>query len=229
MAAHNIDEIIIAIPSASGNQIKRILSFCDQTTAKVQIVPGIYEILEGKVDLGKLREVQLEDLLRREPVRSIRTCARSPVGQDGVDHRRGWFHRFELARQVARFRPKTLVLFDISENNLYQIQHDLKDEYFQLDLHTVVGSIRDWHKLEAVFSRFRPDVVYHAAPTNTCPHGRPSGGSGEEQCLWHLQRGAGGDRVWCKTLCHDLHRQGHQPHQCHGSHQTHRGDDRPSG
>ena len=170
VAAHNIDEIIIAIPSASGNQIKRILSFCDQTTAKVQIVPGIYEILEGKVDLGKLREVQLEDLLRREPVRIDQEHVRGHLsGKTVLITGGGGSIGSELARQVARFRPKTLVLFDISENNLYQIQHDLKDEYFQLDLHTVVGSIRDWHKLEAVFSRFRPDVVYHAAAHKHVP------------------------------------------------------------
>lgn len=166
-----IDEIIIAIPGAAHGQIKEIIDICHRTSAKVHIIPGIPEIIEGKVNLGDIREVQIEDLLGREPVRlDLNSIANSLHDKVVLITGGGGSIGSEIARQVAKFQPRQLILFDVYENNVYDLQQELRHNYgTDLNLIVQIGSIRDRERLEQLFSRWNPDYVFHAAAHKHVP------------------------------------------------------------
>lgn len=166
----NIQEIIIAMPSIDRREIKEIVGICNQTHCKLRILPGIYELIDGKVSVKRLRDVKIEDLLGREPVK-VNLDEISGYIKDRVVLVTGGGGSIgsELCRQIAGFKPKELLIFDINENNVYDLEYDLKTMYPELKYFALIGSIRDRYRLESVFEKYRPDVVFHAAAHKHVP------------------------------------------------------------
>ena len=167
---YGIDEIILAIPSASRTQIRQILEICKETNCKLRSLPGIYQLVNGEVNVSRLRDVEVEDLLGREPIRvdldSILGYVQNKVvlvtgGGGSIGS--------ELCRQVAMHKPAQLIIFDIYENNAYDIQQELKEKYPGLNLVVLIGSVRNTNRINAVFETYHPDIVYHAAAHKHVP------------------------------------------------------------
>nr|PZN02262.1 MAG: nucleoside-diphosphate sugar epimerase [Bacillota bacterium] len=168
--AKKVEEIIIAMPSVDRREVKKIADICSATKCKVKIVPGIYELLNGKVDVRKIRDIRIEDLLGREPVRiNINAAKEYLKGKKVLVTGAGGSIGSELVRQVARFEPELLLLFDISENNIFDLEHQLKTYFPKQKYIPIIGSIRDVAKVEAVMAKYRPDVVFHAAAHKHVP------------------------------------------------------------
>jgi len=167
---YNIDEIIIAIPSASRAKLKPILEICKETGCKLRILPGMYQIINGDVNVSKLREVQIEDLLGREPIEvNVNEIIGYVCNKVILVTGGGGSIGSELCRQIARHSPKQLVIFDIYENNAYEIQQELKQKYPELDMVTLIGSVRNAARVENIFQMYHPDIVYHAAAHKHVP------------------------------------------------------------
>ncbi|MBN2285901.1 MAG: polysaccharide biosynthesis protein [Tissierellales bacterium] len=169
-----IDEIIIAIPSATKREISEIVKECKRTDAKLKILPGVYEIIDGKVNISQIREVGIEDLLGRDEVVLDKANIRAFLHHKTVMITGGAGSiGSELARQIATYEPRKLILFDINENGLYDIEHELNRIYNQdqitLDFEVIIASIRDCRRLEEVFDHYRPQVVFHAAAHKHVP------------------------------------------------------------
>lgn len=169
-AKYNVDEIIIAIPSASQKTIKDILEICNETNCKMRILPGIYQLIKGEVSASKLREVQIEDLLGREPVKfDLDTVASYVADKVVLVTGGGGSIGSELCRQLAAYGVKQLIIFDIYENNAYEVQQELKRKYPELDLVVLIGSVRNTHRIQSVFETYKPQIVYHAAAHKHVP------------------------------------------------------------
>ena len=167
---YGIHDIILAIPTASAKDRRDIVERCQQTGCRLQILPGIYQIASGQVSVQSLRDVQVEDLLGREKVQ----VDNNGIGQFLTDKTilvtgGGGSIGSELCRQVARCSIRRLIIFDIYENNAYDIQQELIRRYPQLDLVVLIGSVRDESRVNAVFERYHPDVVCHAAAHKHVP------------------------------------------------------------
>ena len=165
-----IDTILIAIPSIDGSSKREIIEICKQTRCKIKIIPGIYEIISGKATVSRIKDVDLEDLLGREPV-----VLDDQGISDYINDRvvlvtgAGGSIGSELCRQIAKFGPKRLVLLDIYENSVYDIQNELKSDFKELDIDVLIGSIREKDRLEEIFSKHKIDVVFHAAAHKHVP------------------------------------------------------------
>ena len=169
-AEYKIDEIYIAIPSASAKERKAIIEICRETGCQVKILPGIYQLINGEVSIAKLRNVEIEDLLGRDPIRvNLDEIMGYVSGKVVLVTGGGGSIGSELCRQVASHNPKQLIIFDIYENNAYDIQLELKEKYPDLDLVVLIGSVRNTHRIETVFEKYRPDIVYHAAAHKHVP------------------------------------------------------------
>lgn len=167
---YDIDEIMIAIPSASHGMVQEILDICSQTSCKLKVLPGLYQLVNGEVSVSKLRNVEIEDLLGREPVDTqIDSIMDYVSGKTVLVTGGGGSIGSELCRQIAMHEPKLLVIFDIYENNAYEIQQELKRDYPGLDLVVLIGSVRNTHRINHVFETYRPDIVYHAAAHKHVP------------------------------------------------------------
>ena len=167
---YRIDEIYIAIPSASAKERKAIIEICRETGCQVKILPGIYQLINGEVSIAKLRNVEIEDLLGRDPIRvNLDEIMGYVSGKVVLVTGCGGSIGSELCRQVASHNPKQLIIFDIYENNAYDIQLELKEKYPDLDLVVLIGSVRNTHRIETVFEKYRPDIVYHAAAHKHVP------------------------------------------------------------
>lgn len=167
---YDIDEIMIAMPSATHGMIQEILDICSQTSCKLKVLPGLYQLVNGEVSISKLRNVEIEDLLGREPVDTqIDSIMDYVSGKTVLVTGGGGSIGSELCRQIARHEPKQLIVFDIYENNAYDIQQELKRDYPKLDLAVLIGSVRNTHRLNNVFEQYRPDIVYHAAAHKHVP------------------------------------------------------------
>ncbi len=165
-----IDEIIIAIPSASRAALKPILDICKETGCKMRILPGIYQLINGDVNVSRLREVQIEDLLGRDPIevnvdQIIGYVWKKSVLVTGAGGSIG----SELCRQIAEHGPRMLILFDIYENGVYELQQELKMKYPELNLVVLIGSVRNEARVEDIFRQYRPQIVYHAAAHKHVP------------------------------------------------------------
>lgn len=165
-----IDEIIIAISELNEVELKRILDECKKTTAQVKIMPGVSEVIDGKFSVKKIRDVDVEDLLGREPIKLDFSGISSYIENKVIMVTGGGGSiGSELCRQIARFNPKELIIFDIYENNAYDLQNELLRKYKDLNLKTLIGSVRDRKRLNNIFKEYRPQVVFHAAAHKHVP------------------------------------------------------------
>ena len=167
---YHIDEIMIAIPSASHAEIQELLDICSQTSCKLKVLPGIYQLVNGEVSVSKLRNVEIEDLLGREPIDTqVESIMGYVSGKVVLVTGGGGSIGSELCRQIARHEPRQLVIFDIYENNAYDIQQELKRDYPELNLVVLIGSVRNTHRINGVFEKYHPQIVYHAAAHKHVP------------------------------------------------------------
>lgn len=167
---HMVNEVVIAIPSASGKIIREIHKLCSKNNVKIRILPSIYELINGDVSLNQIRNVEVEDLLGREPVRiDMHEVAAYLTNKTILITGGGGSIGSEICRQVAKFTPEKLIIFDISENNIYDLEFELRERFKELNIVSIVGSIRDLERLENVFKSHRPHVVFHAAAHKHVP------------------------------------------------------------
>ena len=165
-----IDLILIAIPSLDAKNKAELIDICKETNCKLQIVPGMYEIISGKATVSKIKDVDLEDLLGRDPIVLDNKGIEDYIkGRTILVTGAGGSIGSELCRQIASFQPKRLVLFDIYENNVYDIQNELKEDFPDMDMSVLIGSIRDRERLHEVFSQYKINVVFHAAAHKHVP------------------------------------------------------------
>ena len=169
VAKFGIEKIYVAIPSAKPEDKREILRVCNETNCELMNLPGMYQLYTGEVSVSKMKPVQIEDLLGRDPIKTdmdevFRYITGKVVLVTGVGSIGS-----ELARQIAAHDPKHLILFDIYENNAYDIQQELRKKYPNLKLDTIIGSVRDSRKIFKVFEDYRPEIVYHAAAHKHVP------------------------------------------------------------
>lgn len=165
----NIEKIYVAVPSANPQDKRDILRVCNETSCELMNLPGMYQLYTGQVSVSKMKKVQIEDLLGRDPIKpnmdEVFAYVRNKVvlitGVGSIGS--------ELARQIASHNPKQLILFDVYENNAYDIQLELRKKYPNLDLVTLIGSVRDSRKMFDIFKKYRPQIVYHAAAHKHVP------------------------------------------------------------
>lgn len=167
---YGIERIILAIPSAEGKQIKKVVDECKKTSAEVKILPGMFDLIDGKVSVSNIREVQIEDLLGRESVK---------IDLDGISeytHDKvvlvtgaGGSIGSELCRQIARFSPKLILLLDIYENTICDLERELEENFPGIALYPLIKDIREKESIDNVFEKFKPEVVFHAAAHKHVP------------------------------------------------------------
>ena len=165
----NIEKIYVAVPSANPQDKRDILRVCNETSCELMNLPGMYQLYTGQVSVSKMKKVQIEDLLGRDPIKpnmdEVFAYVRNKVvlitGVGSIGS--------ELARQIASHNPKQLIQFDVYENNAYDIQLELRKKYPNLDLVTLIGSVRDSRKMFDLFKKYRPQIVYHAAAHKHVP------------------------------------------------------------
>lgn len=167
---YRIDEIIFAIPSASVQAKKELLDICKETGCEMRTLPGMYQLINGDVSVAKLKKVEIEDLLGREPIQ-----INSEEVFDYVSHKvvmvtgGGGSIGSELCRQIAAHNPKQLIIVDIYENNAYEIQQELLRKYPDLNLVVLIASVRNTNRINNIFETYRPQIVYHAAAHKHVP------------------------------------------------------------
>ena len=167
---YNVNKIFLAIPSASMAERRDILSICNETGCEVKNLPGIYQLVSGQITVNALKKVSIEDLLGRDPIEpDMEEVFNFINGKTVLVTGGGGSIGSELCRQIAGHSPKRLIIFDIYENNAYDIQLELKAKYPDLDLVVLIGSVRDSRKMYKVFSDYRPEIVYHAAAHKHVP------------------------------------------------------------
>ena len=167
---HCIDEIIICIANINPKRKREIINICKKTDAKIKTIPGIYEIIDEKVNITKFRDVQIEDLLGREPIK-MNLDDMNGIIKDKIIMVTGGGGSIgsELCRQIVKYEPKQLVLIDIYENNAYDIQQEIKRHFPEIDLKVLIASVRDEHKMDKIFEQYKPEIVFHAAAHKHVP------------------------------------------------------------
>ena len=167
---YHINQILLAIPTATPHQKRDILNICKETGCELKNLPGIYQFLTGEVRVSALKDVAVEDLLGRDPIKVNMQEINAFIQDKKVMVTGGGGSIGSgLCRLIAEYHPKQLIIFDIYENNAYDIQQELKKKYPELDLVVLIGSIRDSRRINAVFETYRPDIVYHAAAHKHVP------------------------------------------------------------
>ena len=167
---YGIQRIIYAIPSGSAQTRKNILAICSTTGCQVQVVPGIYQLVNGEVSVSKLRKVDVQDLLGRDPIKvNLDEILHFISGKVVMVTGGGGSIGSELCRQIAKSNPRQLIIFDIYENNAYEIQMELQRTYPKLNLVTLIGSVRNTARVDWVLSKYRPELVFHAAAHKHVP------------------------------------------------------------
>lgn len=167
---HKIDTIVIAIPSADGDAVRRIDRQCRKTGANVRIMPGIYEMISGDAGMGELREIRLEDLLRRDPIQlDFDQITGYIAGKTVLITGAGGSIGSELSRQISRVGAKEIILLGRGENSIYEIHQELKRKFPEQTYHTVIANITDKDRMARIFKCFHPQVVFHAAAHKHVP------------------------------------------------------------
>lgn len=167
---YSIDEIILAIPSASSQTKREILDICKESGCKLRSLPGMYQLVNGEVSVSKLKEVEVEDLLGREPIQiNTEEVLDFLSGKVVLVTGGGGSIGSELCRQIASHNPGHLIIVDIYENNAYEIQQELLRKYPNLNLTVLIASVRNTNRIDSIFRTYRPDIVYHAAAHKHVP------------------------------------------------------------
>ena len=167
---YHIDEILFAIPTARPEERRDILNICKETGCDLKSLPGIYQLANGEVSLSKMKAVAVEELLGRDPIKvDLEEIFRYLKGKTILVTGGGGSIGSELCRQIAGHEPKQLILFDIYENNVYDIEQELKRKYPNLNLTALIGSVRDSRRINQVFETYHPEIVYHAAAHKHVP------------------------------------------------------------
>ena len=167
---YGVDEVIIAMPNAQGAVVREIRDACDKAKLKAKTIPGFYEIITGRVNVTQLRDVQIEDLLRRKPVQTDeRAVAQLVRGMPVLVTGAGGSIGSEICRQVARFGARELILLGHGENTIYDIYNELLAKYPALPVHPVIADMRDRRRLIRIFDTYRPQAVFHAAAHKHVP------------------------------------------------------------
>lgn len=167
---YKIDEIIIAIPSASKKSLSEIVEICKETNCTLKILPGMYQLMNDEVSVNKLRNVEVEDLLGRDSIKvDLDSISGYIKGKVILVTGGGGSIGSELCRQLARREPRQLIIIDIYENNAYDIQQELKQQYPQLNLVVLIASVRNTARMKYIFETYHPQIVYHAAAHKHVP------------------------------------------------------------
>lgn len=167
---YGIEKIYVVVPSATPEQRREILNICNMTDCELMILPGMYQLYTGEVTVSNMKEVAVEDLLGRDPIRvKMDEIFQYIKGKVILVTGGGGSIGSELCRQIADHEPKQLIIFDVYENNAYDIQLELKKKYPELNLVTRIGSVRDSRMMFRIFETYRPDIVYHAAAHKHVP------------------------------------------------------------
>ena len=167
---YRIDKIYMAIPSASAQTRRDILNICKETGCEMKALPGMYQLVNGEVHVSSMKDVAIEDLLGRDPIQvDMEEIYKTLSGKVILVTGGGGSIGSELCRQIAMHGPKKLIIFDIYENNAYEIEQELRRERLNLDFVAEIGSVRDSRRLDQVFSKYKPDIVYHAAAHKHVP------------------------------------------------------------
>ena len=167
---YHIDRILFAIPSASAENKREILNICKETGCELKTLPGIYQMVRGEVSVSKMQNVSIDDLLGRPPIEAdMEQVFEFIHGKKVLITGAGGSIGSVIAQQVAEHKPEQLVLFDVYENNIYELQQELKTSYPDLNMVVLIGSVRDSRRIYQVFETYKPDVVYHAAAHKHVP------------------------------------------------------------
>ena len=168
---YEVDAIYYAIPSSTNNQKRDILNICKETDCEIKVLPGLYQIVNGEVSTGIMKDVAIEDLLGRDTIKvNDEDIFNYIKGKVVLVTGGGGSIGSELCRQIAAHNPKQLIIFDIYENNAYDIEQELKRKYKnELNLKVLIGSVRDSKRIDNVFDKYRPEIVYHAAAHKHVP------------------------------------------------------------
>lgn len=167
---YGVDEIIIAIPSANKKAIQNIVNECNKTRCKMKILPGISDLINERVSISKLRDVDIEDLLGREPVQvNLREISGYLEGKIVLVTGGGGSIGSELCRQIAKFKPRKLIALDIYENTVFELSNEIKSTYPALEFEVVIASVRSRQRIREVFVKYKPHVVFHAAAHKHVP------------------------------------------------------------
>ena len=167
---YSITKIVFAIPTATGKDRKEILNICQETGCEVQVIPGFYEMIDGKVSMSRLREVQIQDLLGRDEIVVDNKEIHSFInGKVVMVTGGGGSIGSELCRQIAKEDPKLLIIFDIYENNAYEIQQELKRKLPNTRVETLIGSVSNTNRIQYIMQKYHPEVIYHAAAHKHVP------------------------------------------------------------
>ena len=167
---YQIEEIYIAMPSVSRQKIREILEICKKTNCKLKTLPGVYQLVNDEVNISKLRDVEIEDLLGRDTIQVDLDQIMDYVNEKVVLVTGGGGSiGSELCRQIARYNPSQLIIFDIYENNAYDIQQELNNKCPALNLKVLIGSVRNEERVNGVFEKYHPDIVFHAAAHKYVP------------------------------------------------------------
>ncbi len=167
---YGIDEIIVAMPSISRSELSTILDICKETSCKLRALPGMYQLVNGEVSVSKLRDVEVEDLLGRDPIEvDLDSILGYVKGKRVLVTGGGGSIGSELCRQIASHQPAQLIILDIYENNVYDIQQELKTKYPELPLVVLIASVRNTNRMNWIFEHYKPEIVYHAAAHKHVP------------------------------------------------------------
>ncbi len=167
---YRVNKIVYAIPSSSAEERKKVLEICSNTECSVEILPGIYQMVSGQYVLGKRRKVKIQDLLERDAIKvNLDEIYNYISGKVVMVTGGGGSIGSELCRQIAMSAPKKLIIFEIYENNAYDIQMELVKKYPYLDLEVLIGSVRNTARLDRVLSQYKPDIIFHAAAHKHVP------------------------------------------------------------
>ena len=167
---YKVQEIIVAIPTMHPKDKKELLECCKDSGCKLRILPGVYQLINEEVSIAKLREVEIEDLLGRDPVETnLESVLQYVQNKRVLITGGGGSIGSELCRQIAAHHPALLIVVDIYENSVYDIQQELKRDYPELNLVVLIGSVRNTHRINSIFEKYHPELVYHAAAHKHVP------------------------------------------------------------